>query len=158
MANGAQLRYGAIKGVDGLNFIPMPAGASEVFRAKSGRFVKNDASGRLEVAVDGTTLLEGWVEEGDLTCSSTEGGTIVSFVHAVNCLGTIFRIPVNAGTFVATMRLKTCDLAVSSNIQGAKLDGSGEDTLIIVDGDLVNNAWVDVIINPSKITGQTGVV
>jgi hypothetical protein len=158
MGNGAQLRYGAIKGGENLNFIPMPAGASEVFRAKSGRFVKNDGSGRVEVAVDGTTLLEGWVESGDLTCSSTEGATIVSFVHAVNCLGTIFRIPINAGTFVATMRGKTCDLAVSSNIQGAKLDGSGEDTVIIVDGDLVGNAWVDVIINPDKIASLTGVV
>lgn len=158
MANGAQLRYGIIKGTDNANIIPMPAGASEVFRAKSGRFVKNDGSGRVEVAVDGSTLLQGWVEEGDLTCSSTEGGTIVGMIPIENCLGVIFRIPVNAGTFVATMRGKTCDLAVSSNIQGAKLDGSGEDTLVIYDGDLVNNAWVDVTVNPSKITGQTGVV
>jgi len=50
----------------------------------------------------------------------------------------------------------TCDLSVSNNIQGVQLDASAEDTLIVVNGDEVGFAWVDVIVNPEKITGLTG--
>lgn len=158
MANGKQLRYGPIKNEESCPKLPMPMGASEVVKAASGRFVTNDGSGRLEIADDGDALLAGWVELGEGTTSATEGGTIGQFMPAPAALGVVFRIPVNAGTFVATMRGKTTDLARTSDIQGAKLDASGEDNLIIVDGDLDANAWVDVMINPSKLTGYTGVV
>lgn len=158
MRDGTQLKYGPNKGADCAVMIPFPMGASEVVSAASGRFVKNDGSGRAEIAVDGTTLLLGWIEDGAQTCSTTEGGTVLNMIPGPACLGIVFRIPINAGTFVASMRGKTCDLAVSSSIQGAKLDGSGEDLLIIVDGDLVNNLWVDVMVAPDKLTGYTGVV
>ena len=158
LQNGAQLKYGPIKNEDSCVKVPVPMGASEVIKAKSGRFVKNDGSGRMEIAVAGSTRLEGWVELEEQTCSSTEGGTTGSLMPAAGALGVVFRIPVNSGTYVATMVGKTCDLSVASSIQGAALNLSTEDTLIIVDGDLINNAWVDVMINPSKITGHTGVV
>lgn len=158
MREGTQLKYGPIMNEAMAVKIPgWPIGASEVIKAASGRFVKYDASQRLEIAVDGTTLLAGWLEIGEQTASSTEGGTLGTLIPAANC-PVVFRIPINAGTFVATMRGKTCDLAVTSSIQGAKLDGSGEDTLLIVDGDLENNLWVDVMIAPDKQASFTGVV
>lgn len=154
LQTGKQLIFGKIKGPD--VWLPVSIGASEVIKWASGRFVKADGSGRVEIAVDGTAEIIGWLEAeiGEGTASSTEGAT----KGVVNpSLNAVYRIPINAGTYVASMQFKTCDLAVSSNIQGAKLDASGEDTIMIVDGDLVNNEWVDVILNPSK-RGQTGVV
>ena len=158
MASGAQLRYGIIKGEDTVAWIPIRMGASEVLKAKSGRFVKDDGSSRMEVAVDGSTLLSGWVESADQTTSATEGATECPFVPASGALGCVFRIPINSGTYVVAMQNNTCDLSVSSDIQGAQLDASAEDTLIVVDGDTVNNAWVDVMLNPDKIASLTGVV
>lgn len=165
--DGKLLKYGPIKGLDTAAGIPMPMGASEVIAVKSGRFVKDDASSRMEMAGDGSTLLAGWVElpegasynaSGIYTCSSTEGADIALFYPISALLGVVFRIPINSGTFAATMRNNTCDISVSSNIQGAQLDASSEDTLIVVDGDLINNAWVDVMVNPDKIASLTGVV
>lgn len=149
--------------------VPMPMGASEVIASKSGRFVTNDGSGRMELADDGDALLAGWVElpEGAFynssdiyTCSSTEGADVALFYPAEALLGVVFRIPNDSNvTFTTAMRGKTCDLVRSSNVQGAKLDASGEDNLLIVDGDLTSAyAWVDVMINSSKLTGRTGVV
>lgn len=153
---GVKLKYGPIKGNTEL-YIPAVMGASEVISAASGRFAKTDGSGRLEIAGDGDTELVGWIASHAQTASATEGATSVSLIPAAACLGLVFRIPVNSGTYVAAMRYDTCDISVSSNIQGAQLDASAEDTLIIVDGDTVNNNWVDCQINPAKL-GATGVV
>lgn len=158
MREGTQLKYGPIKNeAMAVKLDNWPVGASEVIKAASGRFVKYDASQRLEIAVDGSTLLAGWLEIGEQTASATEGATKGCLIPAANC-PVVFRIPINAGTYIETMRGKTCDLAVTSTIQGAKLDGSGEDVLLIVDGDLLNNLWVDVMIAPDKQASFTGVV
>ena len=166
MQDGVQLKWGIIKGEQGIPSLTVPVGASEVIPA-GGAFCKNDGSGRAETAVDGSTLLMGWYYPGDpgldankkyQTASSTEGGTKAPFIPISCMLKAVVRLPILSGTYVATMLGKTCDLAVTSNVQGLQLDASSEDTVIIVDGDLVNNAWADVIVNPSKITGQAGVV
>lgn len=154
---GVKLKYGPFKGFQLGRGVTGYMGASEVISNASGRFVRGDDSGRLEIAPDGEVEIVGWVEAAAQTCSSTEGGTQVLFFPTPTILGVIFRIPIIAGTYATTMRNKTCDIAVSSNIQGAKLDASGEDNIIIVDGDAVNNAWVDVCLNPAKC-GTTGVV
>lgn len=151
MAN-EQLKYGWLFG--GIVGTVWPIGASEVISAQSGRFVKLDGSGRLEIAVDGSTELVGHLDCEAQTASATEGAT-VAFCNF--SLDAVYRIPVNSGTYVATMRGKTCDLSVSSSIQGAQLDASAEDTVVIVDGDVTNNNFVDVILNPGKRM-QTGVV
>ena len=147
-----QLKYGPIRG--GRNGFWVPLGASEVIKAKSGRFVKSDGSGRAEVAVDGSTELIGFLDCEEFTASSTEGA---DKRWCINDLTAVFRLPINSGTYAATMKGKTCDVSVSSTIQGVQLDASSEDTLIIVDGDLINNAWVDVMLNPIKL-GATGVI
>lgn len=167
MSNGTQLKYGMNINEVSAPIISIPMGASEVVAAQSGRFVIDDGSSRAEIAGDSDGLLMGWVElpEGKFydadyiyTCSSTEGLDIAPFVPISAMLGVVVRMPINSGTFAITMINNTCDISVSSNIQGVQLDASAEDTLIVVGGDLVNNAWVDVIVNPDKIAGLTGVV
>lgn len=152
MADGEQLKYGWIRG--GLGGFVVPIGAAEVIKAASGRFVKNDTSGRAEIAGDGHTQLLGHLECEEVTVGATEGA---ESRFCVNDLTAVFRIPVNSGTYVADMLADTCDLSVSSSIQGVQLDASAEDTVVIVGGDLVNNNWVDVMLNPNKMHTQ-GVV
>jgi hypothetical protein len=150
--DGKQLKYGCIN-PEGKTAIIVGMGASEVIKAASGRFVKTDGSGRMEIAGDGHGELFGFVELEEQTCSATEGKTKATCIIDVNAL---FKIPINSGTFAAGMIGDTCDLSVVSTIQGAQLDASAEDTIQIVDGDLVNNKWVIVRLNPAKL-GATGV-
>ena len=156
MAQGFKdLRYGRIAGGE-LGFV-LEMGASEVIKAQSGRFVSPDTAStpnRGEIAVAGDTELLGWIELAEQTCSSTEGGTSG---WCINDLTAVFRVPVNTGTFTRIMKGKVCDLAVTSDIQGVDLTASGEDVVWIMDGDLVNNYWVDVRLNPLKMCA-TGVV
>jgi hypothetical protein len=153
---GIPLRYGPIQGTSYVPHIACNIGASEVIRAQSGRFVKNDGSGRAEIAVAATTELIGWLEFPEGTTSSTEGKDIGQLIPAA-ATNVIYRIPVSSGTYALALRYKTCDLAVASNIQGAALGASARDVIIIVGGDLAANKWVDVMINPAKV-GATGVV
>jgi hypothetical protein len=165
MAQGDQLKYGIIKGEKSAPRLSIPVGASEVIPA-GGAFVKSDGSGRAEIAGDGTTLLAGYIFPSDTgldagqeyeTTNSTEGVPVVPFLPISAMLGVVVRLPVTGGTYAATMLGKTADLEVVSSMQGVQLDASAEDTVIVVGGDAVNNRWVDVMVNPDKITGLTGV-
>lgn len=140
-----QLKYGFIKGREDL--IRLNMGASEVISAQSGRFVTLDANGRGEITAASSTTIFGHVEAGAQTCSSTEGGTTVLVNTNTDA---IFRLPVNSGTYVESMKGKTCDLSVASDIQGVALDASARDIVIIVDGDETNNNYVDVKMVPAK--------
>ena len=141
-----QLKYGWLRG--GQQGDVYPSGASEVFKAQSGRFVSADASNRIEVAIAGDTELLGHAETHDHTTSATEGA---ESIFVINDLTAVFRIPVNGGTWAATMRGKTCDISVASSIQGADLAASGEDVIVLLNGDLVNNNYVDCQLNPLKM-------
>lgn len=160
LQTGALLKYGPIQGECASNKRPQEIAAGETLRLKSGRFVTNNA-GVAEVADDGDTILLGWIEPeaGEGVAVTGDMGILIPAMGDK----TVYRIPILAGTYVATMLHKTCDLVRATVngvtlIQGAKLDGSGEDVLYIVGGDLVNNEWVDVQIYQPKITGLTGVV
>lgn len=153
---GVKLKYGPFKGNTEL-YVPGYMGASEVISNQSGRFVVQDGAGYLDIAAAGDTEIAGWVEGAAQTTNATDGVTKLSLIPAAACLGMVFRIPINTGTFAITMRGDTCDISVVSNIQGADLTASGEDVIIILDGDLVNNNWVDVTLNPLKLSA-TGVV
>lgn len=157
------LKYGIVKNEQIAPVLSAPMGASEVIPA-GGAFVKNDASGRMEIAGDGSTLLAGYVLPTVLdsgkkyqTCSSTEGGTVVPFIPIGAMLGVVVKLPVTGGTYAETMLGKTADLEVVSNAQGVQLDASAEDTVLIVGGDVTAN---EVYVTPyiAKITGVTGVV
>ena len=132
------VRGGRIKASPGLVWA-----ASQVVKARSGRFVLNTA-GAITLCGDGADTIFGWAEESEGTpVAASKVGVIVD-------PSAIYRIPVDGGTFAIAMVDKTCDLGVTSNIQGADLAASVDDVLIIVGGDLVNNEWVDVMINPKE--------
>ncbi len=159
----SELKYGIQLNEQVALIVTAPMGASEVIPA-GGAFVKNDASGRMEIAGDGSTLLAGYVLPTELdagkkyqTCSSTEGATVVPFIPISAMLATAVKLPVTGGTYAATLLGETADLEVVSNVQGVQLDASAEDTVIIVGGDVDANT-VLVIPNPDKIASLTGVV
>lgn len=147
------IKYGHYRG--GHVSVPVKLAASQVFKQHSGRFVYLDGSGNAVIADDGANEIFGHAEESERTSSSTAG---IELANVVIDPTAIFRIPVGAGTYAATMRGKTCDIIKdSNNIQGADLTAADDDVLVIVDGDLVGNAWVDVMIN-QKERCQSGVV
>ena len=159
----AELKYGIFKNEQIAPVLSCPMGASEVIPA-GGAYVKNDASGRMEIAGDGSTLLAGYVFPTELdagkkyqTCSSTEGATVVPFIPIEAMLGVVVKLPVTGGTYAATMLGETADLEVVSNVQGVQLDASAEDTVVVVGGDATTNE-VYVVACIEKITGKTGVV
>ena len=129
--------YGKRQG-DGHSVFPFPIGASEVFKKKGGSFVKDDGSGRMEIAVAASTNVGGWaLFNEDFTASSTEGGTTLPVDLS---LDSTYEIPINSGTWADTMRGKTCDLSISSSIQGANLAASSTDVITLVDKGTTNAA------------------
>ena len=151
MDEGKQLKYGQISGGEA-GFYGILVAAMNVVNA-SGKFVYRTGASTdtVTLAVDGTTEILGHLEcEAIASAVGTEKRKIVCDLTAV------FRIPINSGTFYHYMIGKKCDISVSGTIQGAQLGAATEGTLIVVGGDAVNNAWVDVMINPVKV-GATGV-
>lgn len=139
--------------------IPCSMGASEVITAWSGKFVKNDGSGRMEIAGDGNAELAGWVELPAQTCSSTEGAT-KGVLYNNPC--DVFRLPLRYDNstydrnYSDALFGETCDLVVISNVQYANLSTSTEDVIIIVGGQAAssataNDGYVDVMLNPNKM-------
>jgi len=129
--------------------VPCPLAASQTFRDNSGAFVYLNGSGHAVLADDGADEIFGYAEVSSDTYSSTAGA---DFVNVIIDPSAIFRIPVAAGTYVITMRGKTCDLLIDgSSIQGADLSNeSADNILIIVDGDAVDNKWVEVMISQNE--------
>ena len=148
---GEQLRYGQVAGPKVL--VEAEMGASEVVMAASGRFVKTDGSGRLEIAGSGDGELVGHIEHRQETTSATEGATKTQLNLS---LESVYKIPLlGAVTLTRAMFYDTCDLIVTATIQGADLT-SAEDTLIVVGGDITNQKWILVKLNPVKM-GATAV-
>lgn len=136
-----------------------PIGASEVFKKKGGAFLKDDSSGRMEIAVAGSlNILGHGLFSEDFTASSTEGGTTLPVDLSWD---SAWEIPINSGTWADTMRAKTCDLSVVSSIQGANLAASATDVVTLVDKGTTNPAGtvVSVLVmrNP-QTQSLTGVV
>lgn len=145
------VKFGHYKG--GKIAVPVKLAASQVFKSRSGQFGYLDGSGNFVIAASGADEIFGHAESGERTSSATAGAEEINVIVDPSA---IFRIPVGAGTYDATMRGKTCDIVVTSNIQGADLSASTDDVLVIVNGDLVSNEWVEVMIN-QKERCQAGV-
>lgn len=165
--NGKPLKYGPSKHEDAA-IISRGMHASEII-PYGGAFMKEDGSGYLQILTAADSLISGWGFMGEVgpdagkayqTVSATAGLTKVPYLPVEAMQSVIFRIPINAGTFVVGMKGETCDISVNgtTKVQGADLTASARDCVRIVDGDLVNNAWVDVVIATNKLTGWTGVV
>jgi hypothetical protein len=124
-------------------------GASEVLYSKSGRFVTNDGSGRMEVSSASSTAISGWIEEAapdGLTCSSAEGATVLNMF---NSLDDVFRMPLayDASTYDRNysydLDQETCDLVLINGIQYADLSASADDLIRIVGGKAATAAFTD---------------
>lgn len=147
------VKFGHYRG--GKVSVPVALAASQAFKARSGRFVHLDGSGNAVLSDDGANEIFGFAEAAEKTYSSTAAQDVVNVVIDPSA---VFRVPVAAGTYVKTMRGKTCDILIdASTIQGADLTAADDDVLVIVDGDEVDNKWVDVMINQKERT-QAGVV
>lgn len=150
MQPGVALKYGWLKG--GKTSVPVEMLASQVMKAQSGRFINITSAGYGEVFDDQDTAeCFGFAEAPEETSSATSGNTVYNVIVDLTA---IFRIPIDTGTYVLGMFGDTCDIGVTSDVQGAYLTGSTSDTVIIVGGDITNQNWIDVMINPVK-KGQT---
>lgn len=159
MANKIPVKYGPL---DAYNCsVPGTMGASEVVKAASGRFVKTDGSGRLEIAGDGHSDLAGWAELGEQTCSATEGATPCTLIRDTNCR---FRLPLayDGATYTvnysAAVLWEAFDLVVVSNVQYVNLTTTSEKTVYVVGGKAAtsataNDGYIDVLLSPSKMIG-----
>uniref|UniRef100_A0A6M3IK48 Uncharacterized protein n=1 Tax=viral metagenome TaxID=1070528 RepID=A0A6M3IK48_9ZZZZ len=145
MQDGKQLKYGWIRGgEEGEN---LKVAATQYIAAASGKFVRRTNADSLTVtlAVAGDSDILGHLETEAL--NSSDGTEVRKVIYDPTA---VFRIPVNGGTFTNAMIGKQCDLSVASGIQGAALDSSSSDVLVIVGGDDVNNIWVDVRLSVNK--------
>jgi len=142
MNDGKQLRYGQVKG--GESSYEHILAAAQTIVAASGKFVARTGDGTDTVTLcDGHTHILGWcVTEAIATTLGTEKRKIIDDLTAV------FRLPIDSGTYSHLMKGKTCDLDVTSDIQGVALDDTTTDLVVIVDGDVTNQEWVDVKLNP----------
>jgi len=161
VANDKQLKYGWIRG--GKVSIPVPIGNGEVIHSQSGRFVKNDASGRAEIAGDTNTVLWGFLECEDIAAAdNTSEGKYTR--NMIIDLTAVFRIPIRFESATYTVNYsaavlgKSCDLVVADgDIQWANLTDGDESTIVIVGGKAASAAaaddgWVDVMLNPAKLS------
>jgi len=133
-----QLKYGCEKGSKVAD--PVPMAASQVIADQEGHFVfMNDGAATL--CIDTSTTIFGWVE------AHAHTPTVGDYLNCIHDINAVFKIPVGAGTFVVGMIGDTCDIDSSHK---AALDTSSHDLLLIVGGDLVNNEYVLVKINPAE--------
>ena len=125
----------------------VPIAASEVFKKKGGAFMVDDASGRLEIATATVTKLLGHIDnfQEDFTASATEGATVLPLNQD---LENVYELPINSGTYAATMRGKTTDLSISSSIQGVALGASAIDVIEIVNAGYTDpaDASIDTVL------------
>ena len=144
---GKQLKYGQTAGGEiGYEHILT---ASQTIVAASGKFVVRAGNGTdtVDMADNGDADILGHMEvEAIASTAGTEKRKIVCDPTAV------YRIPINTGTYTHLMKGKDCDLDITSDIQGADLSTSTDRNLIVVNGDLVNNEWVDVMVAYQNIT------
>jgi len=126
------------------------AAGSDVLVNTGGKFVIKSGIG-VAIATDGSNEILGHAEDGARTTVAADPVNIIVDPSAV------YRIPINSGTYSHAMQFDTCDLGVTSNVQGANLAAADDDVFIIVDGDVSGQAWVEVMLNQNE-RGQAGVV
>lgn len=158
VATNQDLKYGWIRG--GKTSIPVPIGSGEVISAKSGRFMKNDGSGRAEVmSADATPW--GFLESEAIAAADNDSEGKYTRNLIVD-LTAVFRIPLRfesatyTTNYSAALLGKSFDLVVISTIQYADLRASGDDPVMIVGGKAAsaagaNDGWIDCMINPANI-------
>lgn len=131
-----QLKYGWLRG--GKLSCEVAMAATQALAAQSGRFVYMNA-GAATLCADAITTVFGFLEAHAHTPATG------AYLNCIIDLTAVFRIPINSGTFVVGMIGDTCDISISGAIQGAQLDASTEDLLVIVGG--YSTVYVEVMMN-----------
>ena len=157
-AMSKHLRYGQIKGHavnigQGDVATGLLWAASQVIGNQSGKFVFVHTDGLVTLNIDASAYILGWAHEYART--PTVSTVVTGGVNVA--LDAVYRIPINSGTFTTKMIGRVCDISVSSSVQGAQLDASSENSLIVVGGDFTGNRWVDVKVNPAVQGAGLGV-
>jgi hypothetical protein len=137
----------------------MKVGASEVFKDKSGRYLKADGSGRVEIATASDTGIIGWALSGEFTASATEGASKVSVETDINKL-MVMPACGAAGAAITEATLAGCigethDIQmVSTNYQYMDTNASAVDILLclgyIYEGSAAGQQYGIVRINAVK--------
>jgi len=154
MYEGDQLKYGWISG--GKAAIPVGMGASEVLTAPGVGMGNMDATGYFEYHDDGDNEeVFGCVEAPFGTGSATDGADVHNAIYDHSAA---FKLPIQTGdgTYAITMIGDTCDTGVTGNVIGVDLTASNDEHYIILAGDLANNNWAIVRLNPF-VQGETDV-
>lgn len=144
---GAHALYGQVKGHQ-VNIGGWPWITSQAVKNKGGKFVFH-VDGELTLCVASTTMIQGWAQERERTPTAGDKCT-------VNCAwDAVYRMPLITGTtYLESMRGDSCDIEIGTSVEGhtsvqcCAPGTSSHLILIIVDGDLVNSEWVDVMMNP----------
>lgn len=154
---GQHIRYGQIKGKQ-VNVGGLVWAATQAVKNQSGKFVYVD-DGALKLCDADTDPVFGWVNEYERTPGE---GDIVTVNIAWDA---VYRIPIATGTFVIGMIGDSCDIDRTThtlhgtNTQGAILNVTvAEALLLIVGGDVDNNKYVDVRMNPNTLDAVAGVL
>ena len=137
------LKYGILNDTDLLSRFTMPLKASEIFGNQSGKFVARDTASA-DVAVAGDTEILGWANTHAHTVGTGESAEIYNDIRGR------FLIPTTDTDFLTSMRGKTCDLKITSDVQYADLDASTTDVIVIYDGDATLDI-AEVGLNPIKM-------
>ena len=158
MYDGAQLKYGHVSGGKAGVYLQGGMLGSERADAPGSMFINITTAGYGEFLDDQDTAeCFGHAELAYGTGAaaySTTSGTIKC--NVIVDLTAIYKVPADTGTYAITMIGDTCDIGVTSYVQGAYLSSSTGEQLIILAGDLENNKWVLVRLNPAD-QGQTNV-
>lgn len=156
MANKLDVKFGVLDG--DAKGTPVGMAASAVVKNASGRFV-TASSGNAAIAGDTASLLLGFVDVGEQTCSATAGATIATLYRNP---AYVYRIPLKYNGSTYTVNYSSAcigcayDFVVLSNVQYINLTLSTYNPLIVVGGQAATSAtagdgYCDVIINPSML-------
>ena len=175
--NPKELKFSWLRG--GKTSFPLPMAASQTIYLQSGKFV--DIAGGTgpygELADANSTFITGWVEVGgwDYTngvkaayflSSGTAGATVVNCIRDASA---VFRMPLAYLTATYTENYSATHIGdlrdiYTSTIQYCDLTNSTDDFLVVVGGlaateavaaASVGDGYVDVMINPNSMIGDT---
>lgn len=155
------VKYGLVRGGEqgSTNF---KLKSAQYIPAQSAKFMTRGAnlnSDILTLAVAGDSNILGHLECEEM--NSSDGTEVRKLITDPTA---IFRVPIISTTGFTTKLIgRTCDIATNATtkVQGAALDSSTDDVLLIVDGDVNNSKdYVDVMIirQFTAIAGLPGVV
>lgn len=149
MYDGEMLKYGCVNPI-GKTAVAVAMAASQVITAASGKLVYMDAGAATLCDSTGAYIFGGVESEAETPSTGEKKNCIID-------LSAIFRLPIAAGSYVVGMQGDMADIEINSNVQGVELDDSTQNLVLVVDGDVTNNKWVDVVMNPAVWGASVGV-